>query len=192
MTEPKSQSEFKGIFVPGHEIKKTYTLLVNDTEEVLAVCTFKAISGASKANPGVITSTGHGLSSGNKVFIHSVAGMVELNERWFYAKVLTANTFSLYRTYKNGKFADGVNSTGYTTYTSGGFVIKSFPIMGLLWYGDTGNNYPAQIAYPGSTAPTADSPPPGLVLSADIDDLAKVMAIGKAGEVIHYRYFIPD
>ena len=39
----------------------------------------KAISGATKANPGVLTITGHSYSVGQEIFIESVGGMTELN-----------------------------------------------------------------------------------------------------------------
>lgn len=68
------------------------------------------ISGASKASPCVITATAHGLSSGDIVSIASVVGMTELNGKTAVITKLTADTFSLL----------GVDSTAYTSYTSGG------------------------------------------------------------------------
>src|SRR5262245_22319796 len=68
------------------------------------------IGGATKANPCVITSTAHGLSTGQKITIASVGGMTQLNGNTYTITKLSADTFSL----------DGINSTAYTTYTSGG------------------------------------------------------------------------
>lgn len=70
----------------------------------------RVISGATKANPCVITATGHGFSDGDEVRIFGVVGMTELNNRSFTVANKTANTFEL----------SGVNSTSYTTYTSDG------------------------------------------------------------------------
>ena len=71
--------------------------------------TSKAITGASKANPGVVTAVAHGFATGDEVYIAAVGGMVEINNLAFTVTVLTADTFSI-----------GVNTSGYTTYTSGG------------------------------------------------------------------------
>ena len=71
----------------------------------------KAITGATAANPVVITSNGHGLANGTKVSIRGVIGMVELNIATAYTVASTAtNTFEL----------TGINGTGFTAYGSGG------------------------------------------------------------------------
>ena len=77
--------------------------------------TGKTISGATKANPVVITATSHGFSNGDHVIIASVAGMTELNGVTGIVANKTTNTFEL-------TDVDGtnINSTGFTTYTSGG------------------------------------------------------------------------
>ena len=70
----------------------------------------KTITAITKANPAVLTSTAHGLVDGDVVKISSVAGMTEINGKVGVVVVLTANTFEL----------RGVDSTNFTTYTSGG------------------------------------------------------------------------
>ena len=70
----------------------------------------KSITGATQANPVVITATSHGYSNGDRVFIKDVAGMVELNNREFTVANQTANTFEL----------SGIDGSGFTAYTSGG------------------------------------------------------------------------
>jgi len=77
--------------------------------------TGKTISGATKANPVVITATSHGFSNGDHVIIASVAGMVELNGVTGIVANKTTNTFEL-------TDVDGtnINSSAFTTYTSGG------------------------------------------------------------------------
>jgi len=68
------------------------------------------ISNATQANPCVITSTDHRLTTGMSVTITDVVGMEELNVNTYTITVINANTFSL----------DGVNSTSFTPYVSGG------------------------------------------------------------------------
>ena len=76
----------------------------------------KVISGATAADPVVITATGHGFSNGDKISIRGVVGMVELNTETAYtlANVAT-NTFEL----------SGVDSSGFTAYGSAGVATKA-------------------------------------------------------------------
>tara|TARA_R110000744_G_scaffold40623_1_gene92177 strand:- start:1308 stop:4067 length:2760 start_codon:yes stop_codon:yes gene_type:complete len=69
-----------------------------------------AISGATAANPVVITAVAHGLENTDEILIVNVAGMTELNGKGFTVANKTANTFQL----------SGINGSGYTSYTSGG------------------------------------------------------------------------
>lgn len=70
----------------------------------------KNITAITQANPAVVTSTAHGLATGDLVTIAAVGGMTALNGNTYIIEVLTANTFEL----------AGVNSTGLPAYTSGG------------------------------------------------------------------------
>jgi hypothetical protein len=75
------------------------------------------ISGITQANPAVVSATAHGFSNGDKVIITEVVGMTEVNFDGLLANVYTVasattNTFAL----------SGVNSSGYTAYSSGGVV----------------------------------------------------------------------
>lgn len=70
----------------------------------------QAITGATAANPVVITSNNHGLQTGGTCFIDSVVGMTEINARTFTVTRVDANTFSL----------DGEDGTLHTPYVSGG------------------------------------------------------------------------
>lgn len=74
------------------------------------IASSKAITAATQANPVAITSTAHGYATGQVIQIVSVAGMTQINDRFYTVTVVDANTFTL----------DGVNGTGYTAYTSGG------------------------------------------------------------------------
>jgi hypothetical protein len=76
--------------------------------------TAKTIIAITKANPGVITSTAHGLLDGMIVTIAGVGSMFEINGTYYVAGS-TANTFSLIT-------FDGValNTTAFSNYNSGG------------------------------------------------------------------------
>jgi hypothetical protein len=78
----------------------------------------KTISGATKANPCVITANSHGFSNGDWVLITGVAGMTELNNRHFQVANKTTHTFEL----------SGVNSSSYTTYTGSGSVARIYEV----------------------------------------------------------------
>lgn len=74
----------------------------------------KTITGATQANPVVITSTAHGFSNGDTVRIKGVVGMTELNYKVFTVANVTADTFEL----------SGIDGTGYSAYVSGGTIEK--------------------------------------------------------------------
>jgi len=83
----------------------------------------KVITGATAANPCVITSNGHGLANGTKLSIRGVVGMVELNVETAFTVAGTAtNTFQL----------AGINSSAYTGYTSGGVVTVAAAVAGSI------------------------------------------------------------
>lgn len=77
----------------------------------------KTITGATKANPVVITSAAHGFTNGDQIKIVDVIGMTELNGLFYKVKGKTDDTFQLTNT-------DDVNidGTDYTTYVTGGEV----------------------------------------------------------------------
>lgn len=82
------------------------------------------ISGATQANPVVITATAHGYANGDWVVISSVGGMTELNGKTFIVANQTVNTFELQDT--DGNNVDG---TGFNAYVSGGVANRVFEIV---------------------------------------------------------------
>ena len=78
----------------------------------------KNITNITQANPAVVTVASHGYTNGTDVWINSVGGMTQLNGRRFRIANVTTNTFEL----------SGVDSTGYTAYTSGGTVASVYEI----------------------------------------------------------------
>lgn len=81
-------------------------------EETLTTSSTGTVTGItlSGTDPVSITSTSHGLSSGNSVQFSSIVGTTELNGNTYVITVVDANTFTL----------DGTDSSLFTAYTSGG------------------------------------------------------------------------
>lgn len=72
-----------------------------------------SISAITKANPAAITTSGsHGRTTGDWVEVIGVAGMTQINGAWTQCTVVDSTHLTL----------NGIDSTGYTTYTSGGNV----------------------------------------------------------------------
>lgn len=81
--------------------------------------TAKNITGVTKADPAVVTSSAHGFANGDQVIIAGVVGMTQLNTgRTFTVAGATTDTFQL----------SGVDSTSYGTYVSGGTVSRVYTI----------------------------------------------------------------
>jgi WD40 repeat protein len=69
------------------------------------------ITGITNARPAVVTtSTAHGFTSGERVYLTGVGGMTQVNGNFYTVATPTPTTFQL----------SAVNSTDYGTYTSGG------------------------------------------------------------------------
>lgn len=68
------------------------------------------VQSISKANPCVVASSNHGLSSGDTIFIYGARGMKEINSgNGYTVTIIDNNSFSL----------NGIDSTSYATYTGG-------------------------------------------------------------------------
>ncbi|MFA7278767.1 MAG: ubiquitin-activating E1 FCCH domain-containing protein [Sterolibacterium sp.] len=74
-----------------------------------------AITGATEANPIVITAPLHGYSNGDWVYITNMVGMTELNGLTWIVDNKTTNTFQLL-----DLFGNPVDSSSFGTYISGG------------------------------------------------------------------------
>lgn len=81
----------------------------------LTLDTPKAITGATSADPVVITAIAHGFSDGDEVDISDVVGMTELNGRRFTVANKTTDTFEL----------EGIDGSEYADYISSGYVRKA-------------------------------------------------------------------
>ena len=83
----------------------------------------KTITGVTQANPGVVTSTAHGYSNGDEIYIDGIGGMTELNGRNYRVANVTANTFTL-----QNLFGADMDTTGFAAYTSGGLADEIYEI----------------------------------------------------------------
>ena len=82
-----------------------------------------SVTGATKANPCVVTAPGHNYSIGDWVYITNILGMTQLDGRYFKITATTTNTITLANL--NGV---PIDSTLYSTYTSGGVVQRVYTI----------------------------------------------------------------
>lgn len=80
-----------------------------------ALASTKAITGITNANPAVATIVGNGYSDGDIIKITDVEGMVQLNNRAFIVASAATDSVTL----------KGIDSTNYSTYTSGGNSYKA-------------------------------------------------------------------
>jgi len=128
--EVKSSS-VKSRLIP-FQFKTTDTYILEFGNEIMRVyrngaqvlnATAKTITAATKASPGVLTSNSHGFSNGDEIFIESVGGMTELNGRNYRVANSTTNTFTL-----TDLFDVAINTTSFTTYTSGGTATEIFEL----------------------------------------------------------------
>ena len=83
----------------------------------------KTISGATQANPVVLTINAHGYSNGQDFEVSGVGGMTQLNGRRFRAANVTANSVEL-----NDQFGGTIDGTGYSAYASGGSARRVYTI----------------------------------------------------------------
>ena len=81
--------------------------------------TQKTVTGATRANPVVITASSHGFSNGDPVMITGVSGMTQINGVAYKVANKTTNTFQL-----QTPAGANVNGSSYSSYSSGGKVTK--------------------------------------------------------------------
>ena len=114
------------------------TITRNSSSELVLSSTVggnsKAISGATAANPVVITtSAAHGFTEGIPVTISDVAGMTQLNGNEYYMDILTSDTFALYTDALLSVTLDG---SAFSAYTSGGVATAEYQTTNLSQMGD--------------------------------------------------------
>lgn len=115
-----------------------------------------AVTAVTLANPGVATSTAHGLSNGDVVVFSVSAGMVELNEQAVRIANVATDTFEL----------EGLDTTNFTAWTAG----DAFNIT--AWH-----------TLCNSTGVDLPNNPPNRVPTTTLCDTKETTSIGLAGEV---------
>ncbi len=104
----------------------TFRVYGDDGYLVSGTCSFldsKAITNASNNSPIVITSVGHGLTTGARVTIAGVTGNTAANGTWVVTRV-DADTFSL-----NGSTGNGGYISGGSWHVTGAYAV-SIPVIG--------------------------------------------------------------
>lgn len=81
----------------------------NITAATVFAATARNITGVTKASNGVVTSSAHGLTTGQSVYITGVNGMTQLNNKVYTITTVNANSYRL-----------NVSTSGYSNYSSGG------------------------------------------------------------------------
>lgn len=71
------------------------------------------VSNITNANPGIVTASNHGLSTGAVIYLYGIQGMNEINDGPYSITVIDQNTFSL-----------GVDTSTYGTFLFGGSVYR--------------------------------------------------------------------
>lgn len=91
-----------------------------DGSAIVSVEANKTITGATQANPVVVTSVGHGFADGAFVYIAGVGGMTAINFKSFVVASATADTFALSWHDGESPSLTPVDGTAFGAYTSGG------------------------------------------------------------------------
>ena len=82
------------------------------------------VTGATAANPVVITAVGHGMVDGTRVTFQNIGGMTQINGNNYFANVIDDDSFSLYT---DSGLSSAVNGSAFTAYTSGGEWLSQDP-----------------------------------------------------------------
>lgn len=150
----------------------------------------KAVSGITQASPAVVTCTAHGFSSGQQVNLSAVVGMTQINGVTAIINYIDANTFSL----------NGVDSTNFSAYTSGGTatlegISEYFQGGVLTWTSglNAGLSFEVKNYYPGYVYLMDAAPYP--IQTADTYsmtagcDLVLTTCISRFNNVVNFRGF---
>lgn len=97
----------------------------------------KTITGATAADPVVITSNAHGFANDKTVYIFGVGGMTQINNLFFTTSAVAANTFTLTE----------VNGAAYSAYTSGGTAVLNATSRWSLGAWSETTEYPRAVKF---------------------------------------------
>jgi len=100
----------KGCEVVGIVPTSNQDQLVDSVALAVLAPTVDAITLTDTDPVAITTAADHGLTSGDRVYITSVGGTVELNNKWYSVTVVDGDDLTL----------DGTDSSQFTTFTTGG------------------------------------------------------------------------
>lgn len=109
-TLPGLAAELNLVIEQGATFERTITYRQKPTVK-------RPITKITKANPGKVTATAHGFTTGDTVFLSRLNGMQQADNRAYTVTVLDANNFTL-----------GVNTSAYDAYVSGGIADNGKPV----------------------------------------------------------------
>lgn len=102
------------------------------------------ISAITQANPAAVTATGHGYLTGQQIIINGVTGMTQVNN------FNGAGIFTITKVDADHFTLNGIDSTGYTTYSSGGYSMDKTQLVGAIAYYQGRKYYGYSDTYPES------------------------------------------
>lgn len=104
------------------------------------------VSNITQANPAQVTANNHGLNTGDTIYIYGVQGMTSIGDGYTIT-VVDGNNFTL----------DGIDSTAFSAYTTGGQVVRKQYYRTKSWKrilaGGIGFEHRVRITSSGSNAP---------------------------------------
>lgn len=75
-----------------------------------------AVTGATRANPVVITANAHGFTNGQTVYLSGIKGMTQINNQYYRVSYINANSFAL----QNASTGANINGSSYSNWQAGG------------------------------------------------------------------------
>ncbi|WP_420471202.1 ubiquitin-activating E1 FCCH domain-containing protein [Brevundimonas sp. FT23042] len=82
----------------------------------------KSISNITRSSTGTFSSSGHGFATGDYVWISGVSGMTQVNNRAYRVVRINSSSYSLQYAYGSNWYT--LNTSGYSSYWSGGIARK--------------------------------------------------------------------
>lgn len=105
--EDSASTSYAAIYDSANWWKRTSSFQTGDLVTV-------SITNITQANPAVVTAPGHAFGNGDQIRIDNVSGMTNVNGNYYTVAGVSGNTFQL----------SGIDSTGFSAYTSGGDVAR--------------------------------------------------------------------
>lgn len=147
ITRNTSRVPTNGDSLPTYRIYGPSGLMVSGTGTA-ALRNSGSVTGATNASPIVITSTGHGLTTGTRVTLVNVGGNTAANGSFIITR-LTADTFSLDSSTGNGAYTSG------GTWNVSGLYLVTHAVSAGSGY-EAGKTYSLLVSYAVSSTALAD------------------------------------